>query len=154
EQLAKEGYSVSEVAERVHEVQELAKNLGWSDERLSMFKQVIVEYRQRPSIENYLKVRHLYPDVEIQIDHFGDVEALFVLEEHFEKQGIDRHLVAWGTLDADEPDLDALSLRLLECLVARDSIEIGRPGYIEKRRNAISDTTVGYLIAMMLEGLD
>jgi hypothetical protein len=153
EERAKEGFISFEATERARKVQELAKNLGWSDEHLLMFKQLVVEYRQRPSVENYLKVRHLFPDAEIQVDRLGGIDALFALEKDFEKQGVDPELIV-AALEAEEPAIDALSLRLLECLAARDNIETGRPGYIERRRNAITDATVNYLIAMMLEALD
>jgi hypothetical protein len=153
EQLAKEGGFAFGAFERAHKIQELARNLGWSNEHVSVFKRLVVEYRQHSSIENYLNVRQLFPDVEIQVDRLGGIEAMFALENDFEEQGVESKLIV-AALDADEPAIDELSLRLLECLVAREKIETGKPGYIDKRRRAISDATVGFLIAMMLEAID
>jgi len=140
-------------AERARKSEELANRLDWSNERLALFKQLIVAYRNDPSVENYIRIRHEIPEVEIQVGLFGGIEALFKLEKEFERQGIDPQLVA-GSLDADEPSIDALCLRLLELLAARGKLPKGGPGYIEKRRNAISDPTINYLVVEMLEALD
>jgi len=110
-------------------------------------------YRKDPSIQNYLTIRHEFPEVEIQVGQFSGLETLFKLEKVFEGQGIDSNLVA-AALDADEPGVDALCLRLLELLAARESIPKSGPGHIEKRRRAIGDATVNYLITMILEACD
>src|SRR5439155_15560608 len=115
-----------------------------------LFKQLVIAYRHDPTLERYIQIRREFPEVEIQISHFGGIEALFALEDDFKRQGIDAELVA-GALDSDEPSIDALSLQLLECLAARDKLPNDGPGHIEKRRNAISDATVNYLISIMLE---
>jgi hypothetical protein len=140
-------------AKRARKQEELAKKLDWSDERLSLFKQLVVAYRKDSSIENYLLIRHEFPEVEIQVGRFGGLEALFKLEKEFARQGIDPRLVA-GSLDADESSIDALCLCLLELLVARGKLPKSGAGYIEKRRNAISDPTINYLIVEMLEAAD
>jgi hypothetical protein len=127
--------------------------LGWSAERLDLFMQRVAAYRKEPSIQNYLLVRREFPDVEIQVGQFGGIDALFTFEEYLKGQGIDPHLVA-AALDADEPGVDALCLRLLELLSARHRLPKGGPGHIEKRRSAISDATVNYLIIMILEAYD
>jgi hypothetical protein len=138
---------------RKQEIDARIENLGWSEERLELFIQHVVAYRTEPSIENYLRIRRQFPEVEILVGRFGGLEALFKLQEDFESQGIDPHLIA-AALDADEPGVDALCLRLLGLLAVRDSLPKSGPGHIEKRRGAISDTTVNYLIAMILEAYD
>ncbi len=140
-------------AERTRQQSALSQMLGWSDERLATFKQLIGAYRHKPSIENYLLIRRAFPEVEIQIGRFSGIEPLFALEKDFEKQGVNPDLVA-AALDADEPPVDALSLCLIERLVARGKLPKDGPGHIEKRRNAIRDATVNFLITTMLEGLD
>jgi len=116
-----------EKEKRRHEIERVTANLGWLPERLKLFMEKVVAYRKAPSIENYLRVRREFPEVEIQVARFGGIEALFKLEKDFEKQGIDPHLVA-GALDADEPSVDALCLRLLELLTARDRLPKSGPG--------------------------
>jgi hypothetical protein len=59
-----------------------------------------------------------------------------------------------GALDAYEPDIDAVCLRLLELLEAKRNLPKEGFGFIEARRKAISDATVNYLIVEILEGID
>jgi len=131
---------------------ELTKQLGWSSKRLALFKKFVVAYRKAPTLENYILIRRRFPEVEIQIARFGGIDQLFALEDEFQRQGVDPLLVA-GALDALEPNIDDLSLCLAECLVARSKLPRDGPGHIVQRRNAISDATVNYLIAVMLESL-
>ena len=64
--------------------------------------------------------------------------------------------VAYGALASDPFDTDELSLRLMECLIARANILNRGPGprHIEERRGAISDSFVNYFIVMMLEAIE
>jgi hypothetical protein len=123
-------------AEQDKEIDELTRNLNLSNERLSLFKQLVADYGREPT--NCV---------------FGSIDSLFKLEDHFRKAGIDPDLVV-GALDADEPSVDALSLRLLELLIAREALPKDGPKHIENRRNAISDTTINYLISQVLEAFD
>lgn len=139
--------------ERQQEIAAIAKPLRWSKERVDSFKKTVVDYRRSPTLENYLRVRRDFPEVEIQIGKFGGLDAVLTLEDDFRKQGIDPDLVA-ACLDSDEPSIDALCLRLIEKLVEREHISGDTPGHIEKRRAAISDTLVKYLIVIILESFD
>ena len=145
--------TAEEVAERARKGNELAKKLGWSEERLASFKQRVAAYEKDPSVANYLRIRHEFPEAEIQVGYFGGIEALFALEKEFASQGIDPMLIA-GVLDANEPGIDALCLRLLKLLVSKDKLPKEGPGFIEKRRKAISDATINYLIIEILEGVE
>src|SRR5262249_50772345 len=58
-----------------------------------------------------------------------------------------------GASVADEPDIDALCLQVLELLVTRGKLPKEGPGFIEKRRKATSDTTINYLIVEILEAI-
>jgi hypothetical protein len=142
-----------EVSERARKLNDLMNTLGLSGERRALFKQLVIAYCREPTIESYIQIRRKFPEVEIQISQFGGIDALVALQEDFEKQGVHPELVA-AALDSNEPSLDALSLHLLECLVARSKLPRDGVGYIEKRRSAISDAMVNYLISLMLEGLD
>jgi hypothetical protein len=138
---------------RAKEIQRLTKDLGWSNERLAAFKQIVVEYREEPTIGNYVRVRQKFPEVEIQVSRFGGIDTLFALEDKLKGLGINPAMVA-AALDSNELSVDALSLRLLELLIAREGLPKNGPNAIENRRNAISDTVVNYLICQMLEGFD
>jgi hypothetical protein len=128
-------------------------SLGWSAERVRLFTQTVVAYRRAPSIQNYLQMHREFPEVQVEIAAFGGIEALILLDRDFQGQGIDPHLIA-SALDGDEPGVDALCLRLLELVAERDSLPKSGTGHIAKRRSAISDTTLNYLIANVLEGYD
>jgi hypothetical protein len=135
------------------EREKLKALLDWSDKRLELFSAAVLRFRTHQTFENYLRVRHDFPEAEIYVGHLEGLEALFALQDDFKAQGIDPQLVA-AALDANEPSIDALCLRLIELLVVRNSITKGVPGWLEKRRAAIRDETVDYLIATMLESLD
>jgi hypothetical protein len=141
-----------EVAERARKQNELAKKLGWELERLARFKQLVLRYEKDPTIANYLQIRRDFPEVEVEVEYFSGIDAPFKLEEKFVGQGNPMLIV--GALAAYEPDIDALCLQLLEQLVARGKLPKEGPGFIEKRRKAISDATVNYLIVEMLEAVD
>jgi hypothetical protein len=129
------------------------RSLGWSLERLKSFIDAVVTYRKDASIQNYLSIRQKFPEVEIQVAHFGGIDALFSLEADFKDQGINPDLIA-GALDADEPSVDELCLHLLELLSERHELPKSGPGFIDRRRKAISDASVNYLITTILEAYD
>lgn len=130
---------------------ELAAHFG-SVERVESVKKLMAAFYKKPSLENYVQFRRSVPDTELEIAASAGIEALPNLEKGLKKHGIDQRLF-YGILDSFEPDIDELSLCLMELLVARDKLPKGGPGHIEKRRDAISDTLVNYLIADMLEAM-
>lgn len=159
EEIAKHGGKLvgdeaqKEARDRALKVSAIAKEFRWSKKRLTLFKQLVVDYRQKPTIENYLRVRRQFPEIEILIDEFGGIDPLFVLGKEFQDQGIDPQLIA-ECLDAYEPSIDALCLRLMERIIEREKISKNEPGHIEKRRAAIADAMVNYLIVTILESFD
>jgi hypothetical protein len=131
---------------------ELASNFG-SAARFESVKELVAAFQKKPTLENYLRFRRGVPDAELEIESFADIEVMEGLKTDLEKHKIDMNLI-YGTLDAFEPDIDELSLRLMELLIARDKLPKSGPGHIDKRRNAISDTFVNYLIAGILEAFE
>jgi hypothetical protein len=147
--------SQEKAAERLRRREELAKHLNWSNERLASFKQLFGSYRDNPSVANYVRIKHEFPEVEIQVGLFdAGVDAPVALTKEFARRGVDPQLIARAVWDADESSIDALCLRLLELLVAKGQLPKSGPGYIENRRKAISDSIINYLIVVMLEALD
>jgi len=153
EPLENEVETAEEVAERARKQNELAKKLGWEPERLARFKQLVLRYGKDPTIANYLQIRRDFPEAEVEVGIFSGIDAPFKLEEKLAGQDFDPLLIA-GALDADEPDIDAVCLRLLELLEARRNLPKEGVGFIEERRKAISDATVNYLIVEMFEAID
>lgn len=124
-----------------------------SDERLLFFTELAATYVEEPSIENYLELRRRVPEADLDVAAFGGMDVVYALESELEKHQIDPDLVT-GALDAYEPALDELSLRLMECIVSREKLPKSGPGHIEMRRKAIGDALVDYLIVVMLEAME
>jgi hypothetical protein len=153
EPLENEVQTAKDVAERARKGNELAKKLGWSEERLVSFKQLVLRYEKDPTIANYLQIRRDFPEAEVEVGIFSGIDAPFKLEEKLAGQGFDPLLLV-GALAAYEPDIDAVCLRLLELLEAKRNLPKTGFGFIEERRKAISDATVNYLIVEMFEAID
>ena len=100
-------------------------------------------------------MRRGFPEVEIEIGRFGGTwgTEVIALEEEFEKQGVDRHLL-FRARHGEEPAVDAMCLHLMECMAYKHKIPKDGRGHIEKRRKAISDATVNYLLSVLLEAYD
>jgi hypothetical protein len=131
----------------------LLEHLRWQPDRLRSFMACVLAYWKKPSIQSYLKIRKEFPEVEVQGARFGDIEALYELREDFGAQGLDSGLIV-GALDAIEPQVDALCLQILELLAFREALPRSGPGHIEKRRAAISDATIDYLVMSILQAYE
>jgi hypothetical protein len=130
--------------------EQVAKAFGWDSVCLDRFTQAVVRYRRDPTIENYLFIRRKFPDVEISVDQFEGTEELFSLDRTFKTQGIDTNLIS-AAMDGDEPSVDRLCLHLLELLATKRSLPKTGPQHIARRRMAVSEASVNYLVSMMLE---
>ena len=137
----------------LQETSRIVKQLGWSRQRLVLFKHAIAEYRQKPTIESYLRVRGRFPELEIHANFLKLSASRASMSKEFREQGINDDLVD-GCLMAEEPAIDTLCLSLMERMVRREKISKNKPGHIQKRRAAISDALVNYLIVMILESID
>jgi hypothetical protein len=140
-----------ERAEVLHGIEETKTRLGWDTARFDEFANLAVAFRKEPSIEHYLAIRKSFPDVDIQVGLSGGIDPLFAIEGKCRQLEIDPALVA-GAMDGYEPDIDDLCLVLMDRIVARK--KISGIGAAQKRRAAISDSMVNYLIAFMLDGVD
>jgi hypothetical protein len=137
--------------ERELKAKEAVKMFGWTTQRFSDFKMLVLAYRKEPSIEHYLAIRTQFPELDIQIAMSAGIDPLYALEDKCRQHGIDPASVA-GAMDGFEPGIDKLCLILMERIVARE--KINGVGAYQRRRAAISDAMVNYLIAFMLEGFD
>jgi hypothetical protein len=130
---------------------ELVKKLG--EQRLSLLIERAATYQKTPSLENYLRLRRDIPEVEIDVAMFGGLDVLFSIEPDLKKHGIDPDLVA-DAFEAYEPAIDLLTLQLMECLVARNNLPKSGPRHIDKRKEAIDDPLIDFLIVTMLEAME
>ena len=107
-------------------------------------------YKENPSIENYVKLRRLNPEGEIEVTV---VEAnLDAMLPELKKYGIDAPLFA-GLFDGDPDSISEVSLLLMERLAERKELSKTGETHLIRRGLAIPDKLVNYLIALMLDGL-
>jgi hypothetical protein len=80
------------------------------------------EFKNNPTIENYVRLRRENPNVEIEPRIYGGIDHAFRLRNDLEGFGIDIRLYV-STLDADEAAISELSLLLLENMILAQSLE-------------------------------
>jgi hypothetical protein len=129
----------------------LLEKLGSAD-RIADFRHRLAQYEKLPTLENYLTLRLDFPEVEVDVLLFSDTSAIYALKGTLKSQGIDPELVV-GAMNGCAPEIDKLCLRLMECLVAKAKLSTDESGFIRRRRSAIDEALVDYLIVLMLEGM-
>jgi hypothetical protein len=130
-------------------VKEMVSYLG-SSERLKIARKLEDAYYRNRSIENYVKFRREVPGVEIDAEYFFDYEQFSYLKKELARHGIDTECL-FGVFDGFEPDIDELCLQLLEAIIAKKRLPKSGPGYIDKRKSAISESFIDYLVVVMVE---
>jgi hypothetical protein len=109
-------------------------------------------YKDNPSMELYLKLRRDNPDNEIEISFLGGMAALYCLEPELRKFGFDPRLVA-SVMDADPAAISELCLQIMEKLTSARSVARSGQTHLVRRKLAVPDKLVSWLIACMLESL-
>lgn len=117
------------------------------------FSELSKAFKANPALEHYLELRKSNPGKLIEISTSWALDWCFKNEHRLKELGIDM-LDAVGSLDADEASTSRLSLRLIELIVERRAREREGETHLVGRGEAISDSLVNYLIAMMLDALD
>lgn len=117
------------------------------------FSDLSKAFKDNPSLEYYLELRRSNPGKLIEIATNWSLDWCFANEERVEALGIDIKDVV-GSLDADEASASRLCLQLIELIVERRKREQAGETHLVGRGEAISDSLVNYLIAMMLDALD
>lgn len=117
------------------------------------FSDLSKAFKDNPTLEHYLELRRGNPGKLIEVSPSSYLSWVLANEERLEALGISTNDVV-GCLDADEASASRLSLRLIELLVERRGREGSGETHLVGRGEAISDSLVNYLIAMMLDALD
>lgn len=117
------------------------------------FSELSLAYRENPSVENYLRLRRANPDKLIEVSTSWGLDWLISNEDTVRKFGIDPQDIA-SSLDADSSAISRVSLRILELLSERRAMTSSGKTHVQSRGEAIGDSLVNYLIAMMLDALD
>ncbi|TQV75765.1 hypothetical protein [Denitrobaculum tricleocarpae] len=116
------------------------------------YNEPTVEFKNNPTIENYLHLRRSDPDAEIEISVFGGIDALFAMEDELERFGFDPQTVA-SIFDADEDAVSSLSLQLMEKIVQAKELTRDGETHLVRRGIAVPDKLIDWLICAMLDSL-
>jgi len=119
----------------------------------SEFGDLLNAYNAEPTIENYVHIRRKYPSKSVEIVISEAVDWLLANESTLRKFSLDPNLVG-STLDGDGDAINSLSIHLLELLIDRRAIIASGKTHAISGGDAIGDSLINYLIAMMLDTLD
>jgi hypothetical protein len=113
---------------------------------------VTMEYKNDPSIENYVRLRRSDPDAEIEVSVIGGFEAMFYMRDELERYGIDPDLLG-GILDANVKAIEEISLRIMELITEAKALERTGETQIVSRGRAIPDKLIDWVICCSLDAL-
>lgn len=117
------------------------------------FSDLSKSFKDKPTLEHYLELRRRNPGKLVEVSTSWSLDWVLANDERLQAFGIPTGDVV-GSLDADEASASRLSLRLIELIVERRAREGSGETHLVGRGEAISDSLVNYLIAMMLDALD
>ena len=121
-----------------------------SDDVFSEFNELWHEYREAPSLENFLEMRAKHPGVEFDVSLHGGIDWLIASKDWLEELGIEPQLMA-GALDATPSAVQQVSTRIIQLLIDRQRLLNDGQTHVVSRQKAISDETVNHLIAVLLD---
>lgn len=117
-----------------------------ADEALCVSK----EFKRDPTIDNYLRLREAYPDVDIEIATSGGIEFAFKCSDLIKGIGIGVEGFL-GLLDADGAAFSKVCLHLLKDIArAEHAIRSGET-HLSRRGRRIPDNAIDWLICTMLD---
>jgi hypothetical protein len=117
------------------------------------FSELSKAFKAAPTLEHYLELRRQNPGKLIEVSTSWSLDWVMSNDERLQELGIPTRDVV-RSLDADEAAASRLSLRLIELLVERRARESSGETHLVGRGEAVSDSLINYLIAMMLDALD
>ncbi len=127
---------------------EVLQVLG-SEDRHSLFTALVAEYERDHGLENYVRIRRTFPELDID-PHWIGGEISNQFGKDLSPHGFDDDLLA-GLADWFPPSIDETCLRLMERIVARNKLPKSGIGHIQKRKEALSDSVINYFISAILE---
>ncbi|MEM5516326.1 hypothetical protein WNY37_05145 [Henriciella sp. AS95] len=117
------------------------------------FNELSIHYKADYSIERYVQMRRANKGKLIEVGTSWSMDWLLANIDTLEQFDIDPQIMA-GALDADPACISEVSLRLLERLIERRSLESRGQTHVQSRKLAIGDSLINYLASMMLDALD
>lgn len=123
-----------------------------SDRKPPTSQELSRRYKDDPSLENYARLRRLYPDVEIEVAVHGGIDPLFAMQDELKRYGFDPNLVV-ATMDADQDAISELSLQLIERVLEGRALKQQGESSLVTRGLAVPEKLIDWLIAVMLDSL-
>ena len=116
------------------------------------FSRLSKPFKANPTIQHYVQLRREHPKECIEVATSWALDWVFSNGDVLQRQGIDPQIMA-GALDADPECICEVSLTLMERLIEREALEAAGESHVRSRGDAVGDSLVNYLIAMMLDAL-
>jgi hypothetical protein len=116
------------------------------------FNQYTKQYKENPSIENYVSLRRANSDAEIEVAVIGGFESMFYMREELERYGINSDLLG-GILDADLDAISEISLHLMEKIIEARRLEKEGETHLIRRGLGVPDRLVDWIICCSLDAL-
>lgn len=121
-----------------------ASGRGYNDETL--------DYKENPTIENYVRLRRGDPKAEIEVSITGGIDQLFFMEPELKRFGFDPQMIA-SVLDADAAAIGEVSLQLMERMIDVRRRKAGGETHLGRRKEVIPEKLVDWLICCALDSL-
>src|SRR5664279_2824002 len=101
-------------------------------------------YKEKPSLENYVKLRRKNPKVEIEVSVIGGMDPLFAMEPELRRYGFDPLLVA-SIMDADPEAINEISLQLMERIIEARKLSKTGKTHLVRRGLAVPDKLINWI---------
>jgi len=109
-------------------------------------------YKEKPSLENYVKLRRKNPKVEIEVSVIGGMDPLFAMEPELRRYGFDPLLVA-SIMDADPEAINEISLQLMERIIEARKLSKTGKTHLVRRGLAVPDKLINWIITCSLDAM-
>ena len=109
-------------------------------------------FKKKPTLDNYLKMRRGYPNIQIEIAIHGGIDPLFYMEQELARYGINANDMA-SVFDADQDAISKVSLQLMEKLVDRRPLRKAGKTHLVRRGLTIPDNLIDWIINCCLDSL-
>jgi hypothetical protein len=109
-------------------------------------------YKNNPTIENYIRLRAEQPDAEIEVAVHGGIDQLFFMEPILKGHGINPASMA-AVLDADPDAISELSLFFMKAIVVSRAKRKAGETHTSRRGVTIPDKLIDWFITTALDAM-
>jgi hypothetical protein len=109
-------------------------------------------FTKNATLENYLKLRRAYPNVEIEVAIHGGIDPLLYMQKELNRYGISEKDVA-SIFDADHAAISKIALQLMEKIIEGRKLAKAGETHLVRRGLIIPDKLVDWIINCCLDAL-